>query len=74
MFVSACIISDIINLRGGNILKTMKGVYILTANAETNITRPLLSNLPLSEALYPAHSGKTKNFVDCRYIFIQIIP
>jgi hypothetical protein len=28
MFVSACIFSDITNLRGGNILKTMKEIYI----------------------------------------------
>jgi hypothetical protein len=51
MFVSACIFSDITNLRGGSVLKTMKDIYILTANAETNVTRPLLNNLPLSEPL-----------------------
>jgi hypothetical protein len=51
MFVSACICIDIMNLRGGNILKTMKEICILTTNAETNETRPLLSNLPLSRPL-----------------------
>jgi hypothetical protein len=30
MFVSACISRDITNLRGGNIFKTMKEIYIIS--------------------------------------------
>jgi hypothetical protein len=51
VFVNACIFSDITKLRGGNIPQTMKDTYILTANAEFNISRPLVTNSPLNEHL-----------------------
>jgi hypothetical protein len=79
MFVSAFIFRDIINLRGGSILKSMKKFTFLTANAKTNITHPLVSNLPLSrplcECIYTQPlAAKLRILLTAYTLFIQIIP
>jgi hypothetical protein len=60
-------------------LKTVKDIYILTANAENNITRPLLSNLPLSgplcECIYiQPIAAKLRILLTAGTLFSQIIP
>jgi hypothetical protein len=79
MFVSACIFNDITNLGDCTILKTMKDIYVLTTNAEINVTSPLLGNLslggPLCDCIYiQPVAAKLRILLIAGTFLSQIIP